>query len=200
MSIDVDVFGEAEGDGKSTAVHSEPRIWARFLAKWFDYQFAQIFTFAAMFIASFLAALMGLPLPPDSFFETPAFVIVFVLLHGLVFVLVEASFISAFGGTPGKALMGISVRSDLGLKLGFLTSLWRSLQALAAGLAFGIPFILILTQIISASRLNSQGRVFWDNPKRIQYITRPVGAWRWAIGIIVYALFRAGEVAMQYAL
>ena len=201
---DIDVFGDDIGlDSKTPDVsEQDPRLWARFLAKWFDFQFAQIPSLIVLFLVMFLYGLMastlGVPYPDDAFFDGLSFMIAFIVGHTLVFMLLEAFCISVFGNTPGKALMGIRIRNAIGHKLSLWTSLKRSVASTGLGLAFGAPFVLVLTQLSNAAYVNSNGRALWDKIDSLQFNTRPVAAWRWTIGIIVYIVFRLLEAGMQY--
>ena len=201
---DIDVFGEEPGAKPGTSGYytdSEPRIWARFLGKWVDFYLCQIPTFAVFYILSLLygfgVGLFGWPYE-DAYFEGWGFVIGYFVFQLLVFLLLEAFCISQFRNTPGKALMGIRVRSAIGGRLPFSTSLKRTGMSMLAGMGLCLPLISLLTHIMQARALSEDGFVLWDKYDGLQYQTGPVASWRWAIAILGYAFFRIVDAALSY--
>ncbi|RAN35125.1 hypothetical protein HY11_14415 [Hyphomonas pacifica] len=56
----------------------------------------------------------------------------------------------------------------------------------------------MLTHIMQARALSEDGFVIWDKYDGLQYQTQPVAAWRWAIAVFGYALFRIVDAALTY--
>lgn len=79
-----------------------------------------------------------------------------------LYVPVEALVLSAFGSTPGKRLLRISVTNADGSRLTFGTAMERSVQVWLRGLALGLPVIFLFTMVASFIRLSREGRTAWD--------------------------------------
>ena len=90
----------------------EVNLWFRSLARFCDY---------CLFFLTLSAITLFLP-----FFYGPFFYYYLLLFVPLVWAPLEAFLISKWGTTPGKALLGLSVRDALGFKLPFLLSLRRA--------------------------------------------------------------------------
>ena len=202
---EIEVFGdlpETYERASENAGTDDPREWARFLAKSIDFSLSQILTIAALILVSFgygilFVGLLGWPYD-ESFFESPLFFGLYLLGHTIIFVLAEAFCISVFGGTPGKTLMGIRVRSVVGRRLGLGTSLKRSFWSVMAGLAFGIPILSLVAQVYQYNQLTKNGHVSWDRIDGLQYLTRSVAGWRWTLAIVLFVVIRIMEASAQY--
>lgn len=57
----------------------------------------------------------------------------------ILMVLIEPLFLSTWGTTPGKWLLGLSVRNNTGQKLSYGEGLYRTVQALWYGMGFWLP-------------------------------------------------------------
>ena len=199
---DIDVFGDAP-NGAQSEIYQDPRIWARFLAKWID---LGLNTFP------FFILMMGIGVVyavytdftggyfDETVFEGFGFMVVAFVIHIALFILLEAFCISVFGNTPGKALMGIRVAYEYGGKLPFPASLKRSFIAATVGLGLGIPIVALVTHIMQSRALSEDGYVFWDKHEGVSYKTAPVASWRWAGALIAFFLLRAMDVALNYVL
>ena len=75
---------------------------------------------------------------------------------------IDAIFLSTTGTTPAKFLFGISVKTVSGQNLSFSQALSREFQVFFQGLGLGIPFISLFTQIFSHRRLVRTGTTLWD--------------------------------------
>ncbi len=80
----------------------------------------------------------------------------------LIWIPVEAFFLSRFGATPGKWLFGISVIRKDGSRLNFNTALERSGTVFAKGMGLGLGFITPFTQAWSFWQIVSRGETTWD--------------------------------------
>ncbi len=90
-------------------------------------------------------------------------IIVELIIQYILWVPIEALFISFFGTTPGKWLYGISVIKIDGTKLSFSESLERAIFVWVKGDAFGIPIILLITNYFGYKRLTKSETTLWDN-------------------------------------
>ena len=124
------------------------RPWVRFWARFCDiYLF--VFTFGVV---------CGIVCP--SVLELPdAFVGISIML---MWVFVEAGFLSAWGTTPGKWLLKTKVKDLRGGNLSFSNALSRSFLVLFKGLGLGIPIVGLITLCVAHSNLKKQGWTSWD--------------------------------------
>jgi uncharacterized RDD family membrane protein YckC len=130
------------------AAGTGPYPWQRWMARLLD-----MFWFVlAMSTVLAIAGFAGLE---------SANVAVNVLIMAL-FVPVEALMLSAFGATPGKRLLRISVTNADGSRLTFGTALERSVQVWVRGMGLGLPLVSLVTMVSSFIRLSNDGRTAWD--------------------------------------
>ncbi len=81
----------------------------------------------------------------------------------LPMLLLEAFFISQWGRTPGKALMGITVRNFKdGGRVSFMRAFWRALIVFVLGIGMMIPLLLPLMLLLSYWKLRRMGITSWD--------------------------------------
>src|ERR1051326_6135030 len=90
----------------------EINLWFRALARFCDY---------CLFYLTLGAITLFLP-----FFYGPLFYYLLALAVPVLWAPLEALLISKWGTTPGKALLGLSVRDPFGFKLSFSASLRRA--------------------------------------------------------------------------
>lgn len=96
------------------------------------------------------------------------------ILGTLTFIFIEPIFISAFGTTPTKWMLGIRVYSIDGKNLSFSKAFSRSFQVWANGLAFGIPIINWFTISKAQDYLKENHTTEWDKAvNSAVVITRP---------------------------
>lgn len=113
-----------------------PRFWARLIDVWF---FTPVLGFAIAFAAAFYAPGFYVKLV-----TTNAFVLGLILLPLVCVVL--AVLMALMGTTPGKAILGISVRPTSG-RTSLGSFLNREMNVWIYGLACGIPIITLFTYI-----------------------------------------------------
>jgi uncharacterized RDD family membrane protein YckC len=77
-------------------------------------------------------------------------------------VCLQAAMLSLFGTTPGKLLLGTSVRTMTGEKLGFGEALSRECGVLVRGQALGLGLFSALALLLSYRRLSRDGTTSWD--------------------------------------
>ncbi len=80
----------------------------------------------------------------------------------MLWVALEAILLSAIGSTPARWLFGISVKTTYGSNISSKQALKRSLLVALQGMALGIPFAAIFTQIFAYQRLANTGTALWD--------------------------------------
>ena len=80
----------------------------------------------------------------------------------LPMVLVETAFLGTLGTTPGKAMLGVSVRDYRGGRLSFPTAFRRSLFVMVLGLGCFAPSLLLLALFFSWWWVRRFGFTPWD--------------------------------------
>jgi uncharacterized RDD family membrane protein YckC len=80
----------------------------------------------------------------------------------MVFALWEPLFLSNTGTTPGKWIMGISVRTRDGAKLSLPRALARFVTVWFVGLGAGIPLLSLVTMLMARAKLINDGVTGWD--------------------------------------
>lgn len=80
----------------------------------------------------------------------------------LPLVLIEAAFVATLGTTPGKAMLGVSVRDYLGRRLSFSTAFRRSLFVMVLGLGCFAPSLMVLALFFSWWWVRRFGFTPWD--------------------------------------
>ena len=80
----------------------------------------------------------------------------------LLWVPVEAIFLSMVGSTPAKWIFGIGIFNEDGSKLSYSNALKRTLHVFFQGEGLGIPIAIIVTRIISYLKLEKTGTTAWD--------------------------------------
>jgi hypothetical protein len=160
---------------------SQVRPWVRYWARSID-----IFLFA---IAT--GVVFGMILTPDNVLDVArAAYLFFGFGIFIVWMFVEAAFLSFFGWTPGKWLLRTSVESADGGTPSYIEALSRSGNVWFRGLAAGIPFIAAGTQINSYRNLKKCGQTTWDRDGGFIVIHERIGAARaWFVVASCVAVF-----------
>ena len=100
------------------------------------------------------------------------------------YALAEAAMLPSWGTTPGKALLGVTLRNRNGSKLTFEQALARSFKVAIKGVGLAIPLVSLFTHITAYNRLTNTGVTSWDEEGRFEVHHQPVGSGR----LIVFAL------------
>ena len=106
-----------------------------------------------------------------------------------LYVFVEPIMLSAWGTTPGKALLNVRLRKAHGDKLSYGEALQRSVNVWARGLGVGIPIVALFTQINAYNRLTKEGMTSWDKEGDFRVLHGLVGAGRVVLIVVVFIGF-----------
>ncbi len=115
---------------KEDTYHKVTAPWRRFFARLLDDYF-----YGSLWVIFGLLVIHKSPATDAGTAWTFAGGIVSVVMM----VLIEPLFLSTWGTTPGKWLLGLSVRNNTGQKLSYGEGLYRTVQALWYGFGFWIP-------------------------------------------------------------
>jgi len=100
----------------------------------------------------------------------------------------EPMLISAFGSTPGKALLGIKIRDLSGNKISYSTAMKRGFYVLINGLGIGLPIITIFTMITAYNRLKRNGKTSWDEACGTKVLHSKISILRVILFIIIFVI------------
>lgn len=104
----------------------------------------------------------------------------------LLWVPVESLLIAWWGTTPGKALLGVSIRTYEGSRLPVLVAFNRSFRVWFFGWAAGLPLLSFAAPIVAYFRLRKAGVTPWDRKLDLRVLHEPVTAIRHAgIGAVL---------------
>jgi hypothetical protein len=137
-----------------------PHPWRRWFARLTDYA---VFGFALGLLSGASSTLAALW---DS-------VLLANILTIALFIPVEASCLSAFGTTIGKALLGISLSFD-GKRPPFARALGRATDVWSRGLGLGIPLVTLFTMAYQHARLTKEGVASYDRHTAFSVTFAPV--------------------------
>lgn len=95
--------------------------------------------------------------------------------------ILEPLMISFIGTTPGKAVIGLVLRTDNGKKLPLKDSYKRTFQVFAEGMGFNI-IILNFINMARSRRNSAEGKaLLWEQEN--SYAIKSTAVWRWAAAI-----------------
>lgn len=123
---------------------SHVRPWVRYWARQID------LLFASVLFSSIMLSFSGLN---TSWFP---------LLLLIFWIFAEALFLSTWGTTPGKFLLGITLRDANKEKLKFSQALKRSCFVWFRGMGCGLPFVQIIAMTLAYRSLELNGGTSWD--------------------------------------
>jgi uncharacterized RDD family membrane protein YckC len=109
----------------------------------------------------------------------------------------EAALLSSWGTTPGKWLLGVTVRDGRGAKLRFGQALRRAAAVWTFGLALDQP-IGFVTGPLSFRRLRRSGATYWDALDGSRVDHAAVGGGGATVAILIVVAFFAFQI--RYAL
>ena len=107
----------------------------------------------------------------------------------ILMLFLEPLFLTLFGTTPGKALLGLSIRNaDTEKKLSYAEAFGRTFSLMWYGLGFGIPIFSLIRMYKSLNADERGERLRWEeDSEQIQTVT---GRWQW----VLYPLALAGII------
>ncbi len=166
-------YSAAQGDAAATVSQVNP--WSRFLARSID-QLLFLLTVSVLFIFIF-----------PQILELPG------ILFGMVFLFLmtfpEALFISKWSATPGKQLLKIKVLTPSKELLSYSDAWKRSVGVYLNGIGLGIPFVSIVTMILSYRQLTNNSITKWDEAGGFKVIHEKPGPLRITIVILLISCF-----------
>ena len=151
------------------------RLLRRFFARWFD---------MAIWSSLFMSVLMLCGADLKKLLMNFGFNYSMML----VWIILEASMVHLWQTTPGKALLGIRVRSADQGNLSLGRSLLRALRVYLMGMGMSHVILMPLCQAFSWWFVRKHGAALWDGPAFIRLEFRPLAAWRWLVYILVLFL------------
>lgn len=161
------------------------RPWRRWFARTIDYALASLA----------IGVIIGLVSPTSDIHNYSDAVIG--LLVVLLFIPVEAMFISCYAATPGKAILSIAVvQAETGERLRFVQSLERAVDVWVRGVGLGLPLVTLFTALHQHKLLTRDGATSYDKASGCVSRSGPLGLGRLivtvlvvlAIGVIMVAL------------
>lgn len=185
----------ADPDSFLAATH-----WPRFFARFFDLWWEGLTVWFVFFIGVLLS------LYPDGFFDwlrESGSAELLAILSVPVALVLDALVYRLFGNTPGKAWLGLRVRTQDGKGLSFAHYIGRNLSVWARGLALGIPLLNLYTMAKQALRLTKGKPASYDEGTNDSVCARRVGLVRRIsfgfgfVGLLVIALILRGVEASQ---
>jgi uncharacterized RDD family membrane protein YckC len=165
--------------------------WMRYFARMVDMNLSLLLVLGpVIFVVVFLLALVS-PSTANGFATGLQDVsknrIADIVLTCLAWVPLEFLFMSILGTTPGKWVFGIRIRDQHGNKLKPALAAKRAAGVYIMGLGCGIPFISLITLVMSYNRLNKESITTWDEQMGTEVNHLPLGVLRY-IGIVVTLL------------
>lgn len=141
------------------AVLTQPSVARRMVAR---------FTDCAIYAAVVMVLIYLLKVPFSEYllFSQPTF--------WLPLILIEAYLLSNYGTTPGKRLMGLTVKSLMdGHNPAFRFALSRSFGVFILGMGCFIPLLSIIMMLIAAHMVRKGSLTLWDNRARTITLALP---------------------------
>ena len=149
--------------------------WYRFWARHVDYLVFGIFlAFAFAFIYP-----QALSIPEAGFG----------LLTVFIWVFIESFFLCTWGTTPGKWLCSTYVRDQDDKKLTYSVALSRSFNVWIRGVGFGLPLVVLITQLVAHNKLTSKGVTTWDGEGNFKIVHKKLNAFKVLLIILIYAAY-----------
>lgn len=137
--------------------------WPRFFARITDMALAAPLLYLSLFYPigeyPFIEFLLG-TYGAASLIDNTWFIAVIVFV---LWIPIEAAFLSAFGATFGKWAFGIRVQDSDGKHLTYGKAFFRSSKVLMFGLVFNLPIINMIACLLSYIKLVKTGSTVWDD-------------------------------------
>jgi len=166
--------------------------WQRYCARMIDIQF---FAFIAIIAIGVFGGMVA-PEPVLRFFGLMQQGFAGTALANVFTVGITVPVIACLGawtGTPGKWIFDIRVCEADGRRLSLARSFRREATIWVKGFGFGVPFVSLITLIMSKVRLSEDGRTAWDEamdcrvrhaaPSALGYVKKTLG-----VALVILAL------------
>lgn len=177
MSLNLSSYEPIDSSGVVLPPVALPHPWRRFFARRVDY---------AIFGLS-VGMLLGLTgNQPET--ESRLLDLMFEVALVVGWIPLEAAFVTFRGGTPGKLLFGIEVRTSEGKRLGYLPALYRSASVAALGMGLGIGLLTLAGCWQGWKSLTESGNTLWDEGGGHVVVHRGVPWWPLAATLLVLAI------------
>jgi hypothetical protein len=167
------------------------RPWVRYFARYID-----SFTFS--FLLRFLQEVNSIYFFPNSALESGLSIFFLWIFIDFLWILIESSFLSSWGTTFGKWLLGIKVRNHEGGKLTYFTALKRSTLVWFKGLGMGLPIVTLFTLISAYITLTEKGITTWDQDCHLIVTHQKIGIIRSIVATLLIILFISIEIIEIY--
>lgn len=162
-----------------------PHPWVRYFARIFD-------LYVFVFLLGIASGLLGLSLGVSS---NPLIAnLEWTIAAIVLWVPLESLWLCLCGTTPGKWLLGVSVRSADGKKPSFGRAFQRSLLVATEGWGLGIPVLSLVTLIRGSRTLDSTNTTPWDLQANTTVHHRALPVW----GLLIYIVAAAAYVYLVY--
>lgn len=140
--------------------------WARYLARMIDY-----------WIITWVFILFVYMFDITVFSDWGKYEFGFLILG--ISTVVESILLTDFGTTPGKWMLGISVRNYDESKISFWKAFKRCLLVFTVGEGAAIPIVSLYTFVNSYNHLKGQGFTYWDSLLTIKVQQKPIKIIQW---------------------
>ena len=125
-------------------------------------------------------------------------IVISAIVMCIVITLYDAMFLSTWGTSPGKALMGLSVRDSNGAKLSASLAQRRAWMMLGSGLSY--MFFFPLLQFINLFYLVKSNSTKWDTGEFGVVLQRPVSGFRRILVIALSVILMLSYIGVQSVL
>ena len=153
------------------------QAWMRYMARTIDV------TIGSLLIGLSVGFLLAIIFSSNDILSTPE--ILLSMLVVAIYLLIEAWIISTYKTTLGKKLLGITVTDKNGGKLKYSTSVKRDFYMWLAGLGLSLPFVSLVTMLISYNKYTEKGVTPWDEAYDVKINYEPISNVRFITGIVL---------------
>jgi uncharacterized RDD family membrane protein YckC len=171
----------------------QDQAWARWLARSIDSILIIPIVFAVFMGVGVAVQLGRLPADFIAWTENPlAATVVEIVVTMVLFALWEPLFLSNTSTTPGKWIMGVSVRREDGRRMGLFTAIGRFFWIWAVGLGLFIPLVALICMLIARSKLIADGVTAWDQGLKLEVTHKKRHPALWVVLIILVLSINIG--------
>lgn len=169
----------------STMQEKTQLLIRRFFARWFDF----FLWFGLYWCAIYYTGSDMKSLYQNFWFN---------YLMMIVWILIEAAMIHAWGTTPGKALLGLRVRRADGEAVTIGHSLLRSIRVYLMGMGMTHPLLLPLCHGFSWWFVRKHGAALWDGATGLRVIMKPIKARHWVVyGLLAFFIMQITGIILE---